>query len=99
MKLITFKPITFLLKQSASNITSKNKKEGFTVISINNKNLSLVEVVFVALKSQQKRIGFSFLKKITKNISQYILVGKDKSVVIMRKMLTPTVNMLPSHCG
>ncbi len=96
MKLITFKPITFLLKLSAGN-NSPFYRKGFTVISINNKNLSLLGVVFVTLKSKQKRIGFPFIKKtpqFSKNISQYILVGKDKSVVAICKMITPTVNTL-----
>lgn len=91
MKLFTFKPIAFLLRQSVSNLFS-NKSEN-TVISIN-KNLSLLEVFIVAFESQQKSIGLSILRNNTNNllnkISQYILVGKDKSVVTNSYLTDPT---------
>ncbi len=99
MKLFTYKPITFLLSFLADRFSHLYKKDGFTVISINNKNLLLVGDLIVTFKRQQKRIGLLFTKKILKNILQYILVGKDKSVVIIRKMTTPTVSMVPGYCG
>ena len=98
MSLFTYKPITFLLNLLAGQLLPINRKDGFTVISINNKNLSLVGALIVAIRIQQKRIGLLYTKNISKNILQYILVGKDKSVVIMRKMNTPTVNMIPGYC-
>ena len=99
MSLFTYKPITFLLNLLAGQFLPINRKDGFTVISINGKNLSLVGTLIVASRRQQKRIGLLFIKNISKNILQYILVGKDKSVVIMRKMITPTVSIIPGHCG
>ena len=99
MKLFTYRPIAFLLSILADRFVSINGKDGFTVISISNKNLSLIGDLIDRLKRQQKRIGLHFTEKISKNILQYILVGKDKSVVIIRKMITPTVNMAPGYCG
>jgi hypothetical protein len=91
MKLFTFKPIAFLLKLSASNLIS-NKSED-TVISIN-RNLSFIEVFIVVFESQQKSIGLSIFRDYTHNllnkISQYILVGKDKSVVTISYLADPT---------
>lgn len=82
MKLFTFKPIAFLLKLSVNNSIS-NKSEN-TVISIN-RNLSFIYVFIFVFESQQKSIGLSIFRNYTYNllnkISQYILVGKDKSVV------------------
>lgn len=91
MKLITYKPIAFLLKLLANNY-SFNNKEGNTVISVN-KNLSLLKVISVSQK-QQKSIGF-FISKVgffnfKNNISKHILVGKDKSVVTIYNLLGPT---------
>lgn len=99
MRLFTYKPITFLLNLLAGQFLPNNRKDGFTVISINNKNLSLVGSLIVDFKRRQKRIGLLFTENISKNILQYILVGKDKSVVIIRNMIAPTVRMLPRHCG
>jgi len=99
MKLFTYKPIAFLLSLLADRFISINRKNGFTVISISNKIFLLCGDLIVFLKRHQKRIGFLFTEKISKNILQYILVGKDKSVVIIRKMITPTVNMAPGYCG
>ena len=91
MKLITFKPIAFLLTLSVSDLFS-NKSEN-TVISVN-KNLSLLEVFIVAFESQQRSIGFLItrnnLHQFLNKISQYILVGKDKSVVTNSNLFDPT---------
>lgn len=92
MESITFRPIAFLLKLLANNFTSNNKEDN-TVISVN-KNLSLLEVISVINKSQQKSIGF-FISKVgffnfKNKISNNILVGKDKSVVAIYNLFGPT---------
>jgi|TARA_B110000967_G_C18790343_1_gene512977 hypothetical protein len=79
MKSFTSKPITFLLKISAS---------------ISNKKNSLLETIIIAFESLQKNIGFSILKsnsyRLLNKVSQYILVGKDKSVVTKSYLADPT---------
>jgi len=98
MKLITYKPIAFLLNLLANNCSSD--KEGNTVISVN-KNLSLLENRFVAI-SQQKSIGFSFFHKgffnFKNNILKYILVGKNKSVVTDYNKVGPTPIEHQKYC-
>jgi len=96
MKLITYNPIAFLLNFLADNYHYYNI-DGNSVINVN-KNLSLLKIV--ALMCQQKSIdcsfsyeGFGFLN-LKNKISNYILVGKDKSVVTNSKIMTPTVSIL-----
>ncbi len=62
MKLITFKPIAFLLKLSVDYFSFKNIREdvNFSV----NKNVLLSINVIVASKIQQKSIGICVLKKV-----------------------------------
>ena len=95
-KLITFKPIAFLLKLSVSNLSFSNTKD-IKVVSTN-KKLSLLEVVIVAYKKQQESIGFSILKnwvlQFKNKFLNNILVGKDKSVVTIYKMVAPTATIL-----
>ncbi|AOW21571.1 hypothetical protein [Urechidicola croceus] len=89
MKLISFRPIAFLLDISAGNFYTNNVIESFTVISVNNEYLSLLGVSKFTLNNQQKSVGLFLTKeKFTyylNKISQYILVGKDKSVVAFVK--------------
>ena len=99
MRLFTFKPIAFLRNLLAANGSSDIKKESFTVISINNNISVLLEVSTVAYKILLKSIGFSFFNRLIKNISQYILVGENKSAAINSTMIAPTVNMIPGYCG
>ena len=93
MKLITFKPIAFLLKLSVSNLFS-NKIEEFKLVVSTNKQISLLEVIIVALKSQQKSVGFFISQKrgpqFKNNIFYNILVGKDESVVTAGEVIVPT---------
>ena len=97
MKLLTNRPITFLPKFLASSYPN-NGNDGFTVISINSKNLSLVGDVIATKSGKQKGIGFLYFKKLQQNILQYILVGKDKSVVTIRRMVIPTISILQARC-
>jgi len=94
MRLFTFKPITLLLSYSVGDTSTKKKNRNTVIIIINN-ILSLVGIKIVDFKRQQKRIGLLFIK----NILQYILVGKDKSVVITCNKLTPTVCFSPNYYG
>lgn len=78
MKLITYRPITFLLLNCAKVLTIKNSKESFTVISIINPLLSNIRTV--ASKGLQKGIGFSNFKNTIhlfyKEFKSFILVGR-----------------------
>ncbi len=95
-KLITFQPIAFLLKLSVSDYSFSNTRD-IQVVSTNKKS-SLLEIVIVAFKSQQESIGFSILKnrvlQFKNKFSNNILVGKDKSVVTIYKMVAPTATIL-----
>ena len=78
MKLLTYRPITFLSLTSATSFFTTKSKEFITVISVNNINNLLVRLRSVAL-STQKMVGFFLLKNstpyISKNIQRFILVG------------------------
>ncbi len=86
MKLITYKPFAFLLNSSAGNRTS-------IIFGVINTFLLFLNALIVANKNQQKSIGFNFDKLRFTNsskTSQYILVGKDKSVVTLDNLCGPT---------
>ena len=98
MRLFTYKPITFLLSPSVRNSSLSNEKDGFEVIRINNKNLSLKKDGVVSVRERQERMGLFQSEKKSKNNLQYILVGRDKSVVIEHIMFAPTANIMQSCC-
>lgn len=87
MKIITFKPFAFLLKNSVSNFSS-------SILEVINKHLALFKTLIVTPDSQQKSIGLLTYKNpyftLFSKISQYILVGKDKSVVTQDNLCGPT---------
>ena len=96
MKLITFKPIAFLLRLSAEYFSFNNLKENVNYSA--NKNISFSINAIVASKTQQKSIGICNLENFSLQIKNYItnniLVGKDKSVVTICKMNAPTATIL-----
>ena len=79
MKLITYKPNTFLTPTGAKYFFTKKSKDISTVISVNNINSLLVKFEMKVLSFAQKSVGF-FIRKnstpqISKNIQRFILVG------------------------
>lgn len=79
MKLITFKPNTFLSLASATFYFTQKSKDIITVISVNNINSLLVKIGGIVLSSLQNCVGLILLKNkipyISKNIQRFILVG------------------------
>ncbi len=87
MKLITYRPISFLLLNCTNVLTIKNGREIFTVISIkNNINTLLSNIRTVVSEELQKRIGFfnfkNTIQKIYKEPQEFHFIRKSKSVVV-----------------
>ena len=79
MKLVTYRPITFLPLLSDTPFFTLNSKGFISVISVNNINNLLVEFGSETLKNFQMSVGLFNIKNktayISKNIQRFILVG------------------------
>ena len=79
MKIISYRPNTFLSLSSEKSGFTLKSKEISTVISVNNINNLLVKLRFDVLKNIQRSVGFFYFKNniipINKNIRRFILVG------------------------
>ena len=79
MKLISYRPNTFLSLSCVESSFALKSKEISTVISVNNINNLLVKLRFEILKNIQKGVGFFHFKNnlilLNKNIRRFILVG------------------------
>ncbi|OIQ37219.1 MAG: hypothetical protein BM563_09215 [Bacteroidetes bacterium MedPE-SWsnd-G1] len=79
MKLITYKPNTFLSLTCVNSIYAKKSEDFTTVISVNNINSLLVKIECIVLSIVQRSVGFLTIKnsipQISKNIQRFILVG------------------------